>query len=249
MNITTRVQYLRTIEEKAAKKRTSKASNLEVVVSQHARELTARAVRTRNVQQNYSLKHIAVAEQYVSTFKDSLKSEACRAGCSHCCILRVPVLPIELFAIAQSVRESDKFEYLIKHINGVASSIRSTNFNNLQVLPVPCSLLMDGKCTVHSVRPMNCGKHSSIDSRDCEHPLGRQDNLQNPLRREVYTRMQLSQAKTIKDIGLDMVAVELNLGLSKCLAEENLEDRWFSGEVGLFKNEELTNETAALRPI
>jgi Fe-S-cluster containining protein len=95
---------------------------------------------------------------------------ACQRGCDHCChTAEVNVTPLEAIRIADHIAESFNDEARL----AVHDRIRATAVDKLRHAPggrnpnIPCPLLVNGACSVYSVRPLLCRGFNSYDVANC----------------------------------------------------------------------------------
>jgi Fe-S-cluster containining protein len=85
---------------------------------------------------------------FASTCQSFRGGLRCRAGCCHCCTLN-SVLPIEAAVLAKALRDLD------------ADRRAKVNTQVEQQDPSCCPLLLEGRCTVYSARPLICRTHGA----------------------------------------------------------------------------------------
>jgi hypothetical protein len=96
---------------------------------------------------------------------------ACHSDCAACCYLHVVVTPLEVLAIAASVRKEWNAERLgeldrrihdhIDQTSGMDAAVRR------QIRP-PCPFLTGQRCDIYSIRPLSCRGWNSLDQRVCD---------------------------------------------------------------------------------
>jgi Fe-S-cluster containining protein len=95
---------------------------------------------------------------------------ACQAGCSWCCHLYVEVTPLEVLRIVSFLRET----FDAAELNAVISKVISMDEQKKAAAVsdsdtrIPCAFLVDGLCSVYSVRPLKCRGGNSTDAETCE---------------------------------------------------------------------------------
>lgn len=85
---------------------------------------------------------------FASTCQSFHGKMQCRVDCFHCCTLN-SVLPIEAVALAKAIRDLD------------ADGRREINIQTEQQDLSYCPLLLEGRCTVYSSRPLICRTHGA----------------------------------------------------------------------------------------
>lgn len=87
----------------------------------------------------------------------------CKNGCSHCCYMGVLITDFEAekiseFTNLQSVKQSSDLSNLVD------------NFSPETYATVPCTFLVEGKCSIYPVRPLACRLHHNLaqDESNCK---------------------------------------------------------------------------------
>lgn len=95
---------------------------------------------------------------------------ACDVGCSFCCHFDVGVSEFEMHVIAAYISDhfSSKQKYeLAKRNKQVLDTISKST--DLRVnLRLPCSFLVDNKCSIYEARPFACRGYASPDDLECK---------------------------------------------------------------------------------
>jgi hypothetical protein len=87
---------------------------------------------------------------------------ACGAGCSFCCWLRIDVRAHEVFLLVRELRRS-RTEPELADLR-LAAAARRQGGNTTG----SCPLLVQGRCSVYTVRPAACRRHHSRSVAACE---------------------------------------------------------------------------------
>lgn len=92
--------------------------------------------------------------------------------CSFCCRQWVRVLAHEVFAVVDhlmTLPESERRDAIqrLEHYHENTKNL-DENKKDRQNMPLPCPFLVDGRCSVYSVRPSNCRAFHSLDRNHCE---------------------------------------------------------------------------------
>ncbi|EPZ8357843.1 YkgJ family cysteine cluster protein [Enterobacter hormaechei] len=96
---------------------------------------------------------------------------ACRAGCSHCCYLRVEAYDFEVDSIVQYVNTrigSKTRIQIIEDLQQQFEVISKLTTNEHLYTNVKCPLLLNGKCAVYPVRPVACAAYHSMNEQECK---------------------------------------------------------------------------------
>jgi Fe-S-cluster containining protein len=160
---------------------------------------------------------------------------ACREGCSWCCNLHVDVTAPEVFLIANDVREGLDGENLarfIGHVRETWERLRTLTIVQRQAARIPCSLLVEGHCSVYSLRPLLCRGHTSIDALRCEEYLATSDiDVVGRVQDRLYaTATYHGLRRGLEEHSLTDEPQELTEGLLVALTVPNAVQRWLSGE-------------------
>lgn len=95
---------------------------------------------------------------------------ACAAGCTFCCHLRVGVFHHEAIAVLQHLRANTTADSAAIETRIVenARRIEALDVREHYAANIPCALLIDGRCSVHPVRPSACAAYHSLSRERCE---------------------------------------------------------------------------------
>jgi hypothetical protein len=161
---------------------------------------------------------------------------ACRAGCAHCCNLKVIVTAPEAIHIVEWLRgklDDDALADLRARV--VATDDRTRGMTVAQRLSarVPCPLLAGDLCLVHEVRPLACRGGNSYDAEVCRKSIA--DPQSAPAFRfygpqvaiNEALRLGMSLAATANQ--LDGTLLELIAALRTLLARPQAADEWGKG--------------------
>lgn len=107
----------------------------------------------------------------------------CHVGCKACCSMIIEIYKLEAFVIIEYIKRTNQ-EYLFKRVEDVCSEIKdivttsplgNNNHDEIEKFKleylkkkIPCIFLVDGKCSIYPVRPINCATyHSYGKSEEC----------------------------------------------------------------------------------
>lgn len=137
------------------------ARNLEAAKARYGPELTSLQSQLRHAQtpavpvgsKLIRLRHIAGERSRIFA-----SSAACGSGCNHCCHIEttVPRSEAKLIAKAIGLRLAEPDERLTME----------TIAGRRKFFGVPCSFLVDGKCSIYVHRPLVCRTLVNLDSVD-----------------------------------------------------------------------------------
>jgi hypothetical protein len=163
---------------------------------------------------------------------------ACRAGCDHCCHNPITTTPLQVLAIAETLRDDlgeAALAALRRRLDQVLAAQSAEGWTAWALRRPRCPLLQDGGCIAYSVRPFGCRGWTSLDRAACAADLAR-DGLE-----AVSVPFYLPQAKIATSIQAGVEAglghagypadpVELAAGLALALATLDASARWLAGE-------------------
>jgi Fe-S-cluster containining protein len=95
---------------------------------------------------------------------------ACREGCAWCCHKLVGTTAPEVFRIAQYLQDhlsSEEFALARDRIIQRDEERKALQDDRWTAARLPCSLLVDDRCSVYPVRPLTCRGFNSSDARQC----------------------------------------------------------------------------------
>ena len=106
---------------------------------------------------------------------------ACKKGCSWCCYKQVGVSPLEVFLIAEHLKNKrikisladikSRLTALDRQTNGLSSEARLA-------AQLPCAFLAENSCSIYEVRPLACRGGNSIDADLCRRHIEDMENVQ-----------------------------------------------------------------------
>ena len=95
---------------------------------------------------------------------------ACRAGCAHCCHIRVDVTAPEVFTLKHWIDthvESAAHAALRARVGKAAGAAAGLTEAEHARRRLACPLLVDGVCGVYAARPFDCEAYVSSDAGAC----------------------------------------------------------------------------------
>ena len=174
------------------------------------------------------------AERTIAEFGASAEIQ-CRAGCSFCCYQNVDVTIPE--AILVALQLGDEADTRREAVLAAADACREIDDKARIATGIPCPLLVERRCSVYGVRPINCRSFTSPDAARCHEAMRKLDSGNGAMDIEVYVVLRFlcggEQAATrglCRDLGLQDDMVELTQTLAAILRDPSLIGRWASGE-------------------
>jgi Fe-S-cluster containining protein len=159
----------------------------------------------------------------------------CRAGCSFCCHQNVDTtIPEALLVALQFGDEADPRRAAILT---AADAFRDLDDDARVMTGKPCPMLVDHRCSVYNVRPINCRSFTSPDATNCRESMRRIEVGETPLPIEVYVVLrflcggeQAAVRGICRDLGLQADIVEMTQTIAAIIRDPTLIERWASGE-------------------
>jgi Fe-S-cluster containining protein len=143
---------------------------------------------------------------------------ACRNGCNFCCHIAVSATIVEIEVIASYVRAHWSAAAIEALMTRIESTYRLT-VDDRFAKHSPCPFLVDGSCSIYSVRPFACRRQVSIDAKLCEKALDG-DDANFPFIKTVAqhgANVRVATAAATKACGIDYTAYELTGAVRKFL--------------------------------
>jgi hypothetical protein len=174
------------------------------------------------------------AEQTIAEFVAAADVQ-CRAGCSFCCHQNVDVTVPEALLVALQL--GDEADPRRATILAAADAFRNIDDDTRIATGKPCPLLVDQRCSVYNVRPINCRSFTSPDATNCHESMRRLEAGDTPLPIEVYVVLrflcggeQAAIRGICRDLGLQADMVELTQAVAAIIRDPTLIERWAAGE-------------------
>ncbi len=151
----------------------------------------------------------------------------CKAGCSHCCNVRVEALEPEIFFIAQELRKNppDILEDVIESLRQHAATVKDVS---IQDYHFQCPFLKDHLCSIYPVRPAVCRKVHSFDVEKCKTPGAKiPQSLNIILKSDALIK---GMANAYNQVKLAASGHEIGQAVLLALTDEAAETKWYNGE-------------------
>lgn len=116
-----------------------------------------------------------LAEEMCNRHVEADNSIACRAGCQHCCIVNVSVLPPEAERISrylQATRTDTELAKLVQVLEQLDRETRWLDDEERIMVKRSCAFLdASGSCSIYPVRPLLCRALTSINAESCREAM------------------------------------------------------------------------------
>ncbi|MCC7168117.1 MAG: YkgJ family cysteine cluster protein [Rhodospirillales bacterium] len=162
---------------------------------------------------------------------------ACAAGCPYCCHVRVTVAAPELFLIADYLRRSWGAQargLLKRRLANIVSATRNRPEEIRNALRLPCALLDgEGRCSIHSVRPLSCRAVVSVDVEACR--AAHAKRMQGAVPQHAYQALAADGIgyalyAGLADRGYPIENIDLAEGLLRVIEDDGALARWLAQE-------------------
>jgi Fe-S-cluster containining protein len=151
----------------------------------------------------------------------------CKAGCSHCCNVRVEAIEPEIFRIAHALEQlaPQSLETIIEAMQDYVSKTRGLSVWEHRIA---CPFLQQNLCSIYPVRPARCRKAHSFDVDKCA-TAGADipESLEVALKSEA---MMQGTSLAYIDALLPASGHELVQAVLLALSDKTAESRWYAGE-------------------
>ena len=185
---------------------------------------------------------LAVAtERDLTRFGDSTERSlvACGPGCGACCVLNVAVLFPEAIAITWFLKRrfsDEQLDSLRDRLQDLLTRTRWLDDEERLFVRVPCAFLDEqGRCMIHSVRPLLCRSITSTDPEVCHDavamaPLDGTPSVEmNLFQKQFIDTVYTELAGALEELGLDHRPRRLSAAVLALLAEPGLVETFSSG--------------------
>lgn len=166
-------------------------------------------------------------DQVVHTAIDQGQKLDCRAGCSHCCNVRVEALEPEIFQIVRELKKlsPEKFEEIILRLKNHAAMAKGVSVWDHRI---KCPFLTENLCSIYPVRPAVCRMAHSFEVEKCEASSAEiPQSLNIVLKSEALMK---GTAEAYRKVDLPASGHELGQAVLLALTDETAESRWYEGQ-------------------
>jgi Fe-S-cluster containining protein len=157
----------------------------------------------------------------------------CKEGCAWCCYKVVGTTVPEVLRIVTHLEQTcspAEIEATRQRV-ALAHEQRKSSTNSGRSLA--CSLLVDNRCSIYSVRPLTCRGFNSSDAHECERSL---DPLQHAVvpayapQQRLATLVLDGVRAGLTESGLSATLLELTAAMHRALTVPDAFDQWRAGK-------------------
>ncbi len=191
------------------------------------------ALTADSLRKGIGLRAVVAAAESVANFADealAIVTEEyrpalqCREGCSYCCckpgvLITVPEL-LRILSTVESRFDGDARRALADRARRYASQIAGRSFDEPTNESVPCPLLVEGRCSVYTVRPLVCRGYNStsVDACRAAHADTRHLVPIFSVLKDVTDGASVGVSQSLGEAGVNDAMIDLGSALSLALA-------------------------------
>jgi Fe-S-cluster containining protein len=164
-----------------------------------------------------------------------MNSLACKAGCSWCCHFTIDVRAVEVFRILDHLAtlSAPEQQRLRERIERNAQQLSRLDEDQRARTNIECAFLLDGRCSIYSVRPQTCRNYHATDASGCQQAFEQPDNEDidpefAPLFYQIGRSHVEAFAKAMSDERYDAEVYEFNAALLAAMNEPTTRSRFLS---------------------
>jgi Fe-S-cluster containining protein len=211
-----------------------------------ARRLQREATRKILTDRRTPLEVVAVAQSGAQIADDSIERalnvqpprprSVCREQCPWCCYKKVGTTEPEVLRIRDYLRgtlSAETLQLTLQRIEELQQARQELRSDPWAASRLPCSLLVDGRCSVYPVRPLTCRGFNSSNARACETAVKSRKAENIPIfqpQLRIATFVLDGTRAGLQESGLPGELLELNAALAIALQVPDAESRWLRGE-------------------
>ncbi len=176
-------------------------------------------------------------EEFALTVFDLPGEAACRAGCAHCCHLRVGVSIAELLVIFHGIQDRANpgvqayFKTRVREVLARGNTLTERFWHGSQTA---CPFLDEAaRCMIYEIRPFSCRAYHSTDEKICRQGYEEKREIQVPCfpMYRACTDMYASVfIRVLADKGFAAYQVGFVKGMAILFEDGSAADRWLAGE-------------------
>jgi Fe-S-cluster containining protein len=161
---------------------------------------------------------------------------ACQEGCAWCCHKLVGTTIPEVIRIVEYLRDklsTDELQATQERIIQTDEQRRSLKEDRWKAARLPCSLLVNNRCSVYPVRPVTCRGYNSSDPKACERTVKVRELVEVPTyspQHRVAAFVLDGMRAGLAESGLPNEHLELTAALRIAFTTLNALERWLAGE-------------------
>jgi Fe-S-cluster containining protein len=159
---------------------------------------------------------------------------ACKAGCNHCCHMRVVATVPEVIGVAEFMASNfsaELFEATRRRVLDLET--RGLSDEQWGVGHYPCPLLVNGKCSVYAARPLECRGYNSTSVEACRAAARDYLHWEVPMDNSLMSAFKSAQAgllQALTCVGHPPRLVEMTAALRVIFLDQLAVERWLEGE-------------------
>lgn len=176
----------------------------------------------------------AVHERSISAAAPAFPELACRKGCSHCCRTFVSAAPVQIFAIADYIRNRrSEPAFQQARLTTAEEATRGFTVDTRDGAGIACPFLVESTCSIYPIRPPACRAHMSVSLDACKTAEFTKDGPNIPMpffAPQLRTAVDQALWGVMYKRGLQSRGYELGEAVLKVLPDPMAEARWFAGD-------------------
>lgn len=160
----------------------------------------------------------------------------CRAGCSHCCHMRIHATAPEVILLAQFIRKTfseAQFRDLRLYLEEADKITGGMSDEEHGKAGVACPLLVDHHCSAYEARPLECRGYVSMSVDACREASRNYDAWNVPLyypQYSIFKNVQIGLLAALVGAGYDIELLELTGALRIALEVPDTAEQWLAGQ-------------------
>jgi hypothetical protein len=165
-----------------------------------------------------------------------LAPPACREGCAWCCYTPVGIAAPEVLRIVAYLRDTlsaEQWAALRERVRLGAQQRQILGIARVRRSALPCTLLVDNRCSAYPMRPLTCRGYNSSDAQCCERALDPFSGALVPIywpQQRLATFVLDGLRAGLVESRLDGELLELTAALHIALETPDGLERWLAGE-------------------
>ncbi|MCW8916359.1 MAG: YkgJ family cysteine cluster protein [Magnetovibrio sp.] len=182
------------------------------------------------------------AEQTIAAVSEVLPPPAaiaCQANCPYCCHIRLTASPPEILLVLNHIRENWDEEAILalRHkVKNTDAFTRGKSDEERAQMRLPCPLLKDGSCSIHSVRPLSCRAVVSVNVKACKQAYSSRMENGVPMHEPQHlaaNAIGYGIYAGLVDSGYGVENIEIVAALADGLTNSDLGRKWLKKQISL----------------